>query len=270
LIFSDARSGGLFAFTSAFETRTVIAHRRGIGGLARHEAGGFVVTGRNVALKDPDVDGTPSPTLVLIDPRDCSHTDGFNDLTVDTRGRIYVGSVAAGAIDAAAKQADSHSGSLFFIELDGSWGVVAEDIRLPNGMALSPDGSALFVCDSGRRIVFRFRVDPVTGSLSDQNVLVEVDEGVPDGMAVAQDGSIWLAHAYAGLVRRYTAGGQIMETWAVPDVLVTSLSFGRPGSRQLYITTGAADASASAAIYTAETDVDGLEVPVSRVTPAMG
>jgi hypothetical protein len=60
-----------------------------------------------------------------------------------------------------------------------------------------------------------------------------------------------------------------METWPVPDVLVTSLSFGHPGSRQLYITTGAADASASAAIYVAGTDVDGVEVPVTRVTPGM-
>jgi gluconolactonase len=268
LIFSDARSGGVFALRSAFDTHTLIAHRRGIGGLAFHEAGGFVVTGRNVALKEPDVDGTPAPTLVLIDPNDCVYTAGFNDLTVDGEGRIYVGSLAAGAIEAAAKQASAPSGRLFFIDLDGSSRVVADDIRLPNGMALSPDGSALYVCDSGREVVFRFQVDRDTGNLSRQSVLVEVDAGVPDGMAVAQDGSIWLAHAYGGLVRRYTADGQIVETWPVPDVFVTSLSFGGPGSRQLYITTGATDASGFAAIYGAETDVGGVEVPVARVAPA--
>jgi sugar lactone lactonase YvrE len=113
--------------------------------------------------------------------------------------------------------------------------------------------------------VFRFRVDPVTGSLGHQSVLIEVDPGVPDGMAVGEDGSIWLAQAHAGLVGRYTAGGQLVETWPVPDALVTSLSF---GCQQLYITTGAADASGSGAIYVAETDVDGVEVPVARVKPA--
>jgi sugar lactone lactonase YvrE len=269
LIFSDARSGGVFALRSAFDAHTLIAHRRGIGGLARHEAGGFVVTGRNVALKDPDVDGSPAETLVLIDPRDCRDAAGFNDLTVDSRGRIYVGSLAPGAIDATPKQASSHSGSLFLIELNGSSRLVAEDVRVPNGMALSPDGSALYVCDSGRKVVFRFQVDPVTGSLSHRSVLVEVDAGVPDGMAVAQDGSIWVAHAHAGLVRRYTAGGQIVESWPVPDALVTSLSFGGQGSRQLHITTGVAEASASGAIYVAETDVDGVEIPVTGVTPAV-
>jgi gluconolactonase len=264
LIFSDARAGGVFVLDSTFATHTLIAHRRGIGGLTRHEAGGFVVTGRNVALKDADVDGSPSPTRVVIDPRDCPHTVGFNDLTVDTGGRIYVGSLAVGALDAAQEQTSSHSGSLFLIELNGSWRVVAEDIRVPNGMALSPDGSALYVCDSGRKLVFRFRVDPVTGNLSHQMVLIEVDPGVPDGMAVAQDGSIWLAQAYAGMVGRYTAGGQLVETWPVPDGLVTSLSF---DCRQLYVTTGAAEASGSGAIYVAETDVEGLEVPVTRVMP---
>jgi gluconolactonase len=265
LIFADARSGGVFALESAFDAHTLIAHRRGIGGLARHQAGGLVVTGRNVAWKDADVEGSPTSTRVLIDPGDCPHTAGFNDLTVDTGGRIYVGSLAVGALDAASKQAAPHAGSVFLIELNGSWRAVAEDIRVPNGMALSPDGSVLYVCDSGRKVVFRFRVDPVSGRLDHQRVLIEVDAGVPDGMAVAQDGSIWLAQAHAGLVGRYTASGQIVETWPVPDVLVTSLSFDGP---RLYITTGAAEASGAGAIYVTETDVEGVGVPVTRVLPA--
>src|SRR5262249_16668035 len=162
-------------------------------GLARHQVGGLVVTGRNVAWKNADVDGSPAPTRVLIDPRDCAHAAGFNDLTVDGGGRIYVGSLAVGALDAGPKHAAPHTWSIFLMDLKGSWRVVAEDIRVPNGVALSPDGSALYVCDSGRKVVFRFRVDPLSGRLDQQSVLIEVDAGVPDGLAVAQDGSIWLA-----------------------------------------------------------------------------
>src|SRR5262245_14272063 len=71
LVFSDARGGGVFAVDASSPgsapTRTLIAHRRGIGGLARHEAGGLVVSGRNLAYKPFDVDGAPGDTTVLLE-----------------------------------------------------------------------------------------------------------------------------------------------------------------------------------------------------------
>ena len=268
LVFSDARLGGVLALSPVSGLQTLIAHRRGIGGLARHQGGGFVVTGRNVAVKEPDFGGEAPPTAVVLDGRDCPGAEGFNDLTVDASGRVYVGTLVPGAIDAPPDHPDPPSGSLVLVAAPGAGRVVAEDIRVPNGVALSGDGSELYLCDSGRRVVFGFPVDADSGELGPRSVLIEVDPGVPDGIAVAQDGSVWLAHAYAGFVARYTPEGRLMETWPVPDPLVTSLCFGGDDGRLLYVTTGTHDDGGEAGVYVGEADVAGVPVPLARVTPA--
>jgi sugar lactone lactonase YvrE len=60
------------------------------------------------------------------------------------------------------------------IDLDRSVRPVAEDILIPNGMAVTPEGKALYAVDSGRKVVFSFVVDPDTGDLSERKVVVEV------------------------------------------------------------------------------------------------
>jgi gluconolactonase len=268
LVFSEARMGGVFALSQTGEVETVIAHRRGIGGLALHEDEAFVVTGRNVALKAADVDGTASPTTVLLDAAQCPNTAGFNDLAVDLAGRIYVGTHAVGALEsfeANPNDPSPPSGDLYLIDVDGSHRIAAPDILIPNGAAVSPDGSWLYVGDSRRKVVFRFDLDGDTGDLRNQRILIEVDPGVPDGLTVAEDGSIWVAQPYSGLIGRYTPDGTLMETWSTPDQMVTSLCFGGPDSRQLFITTGATDATGTAAVYVGESDVAGAPVAPARV-----
>ncbi len=257
--------GGVFAVGPTGEVETVIAHRRGIGGMALHEDGSFVVTGRNVSIKPPDVDGTASPTTVLLETAQCGHAGNFNDLAVDAAGRIYVGTLGVGALDTGPGDPPPPPGDLYLIDLDGSHRLAAEDIQLPNGAGVSPDGSFLYVGDSGRKVVFRFDLDADTGDLHNQTTLIEVDPGVPDGLSVAEDGSIWVAQPYSGLIGRYSPDGTLMETWSTPDPMVTSLSFGGPNGRQLLITTGATDATGLAGVYLAETDVGGAPVAPARV-----
>jgi xylono-1,5-lactonase len=272
LVFSDARMGGLFALSPAGEVETVIAHRRGIGGLALHEDEGFVVTGRNVALKAADVDGVAPPTTVLLDTAQCPNASGFNDLAVDLAGRIYVGTHAVGALESHEANPNDPpplSGDLYLIDVDGSHRIAAEDIWLPNGAAVSPDGSFLYVGDSGRKVVFRFDLDSDTGELRNRLPLIEVDPGVPDGLTVAEDGSIWVAQPHSGVIGRYTSDGALMESWSTPDPMVTSLCFGGPDDRQLFITTGATDATGTAAVYVGESDVAGAPVPLARVVAAV-
>jgi gluconolactonase len=265
LMFSDAHGGGVFALDASLvpgsaPTRTLIAHRRGIGGLARHEAGGLVVSGRNLAYKPLDVGGVPGDTTVLLETT--PPATGFNDLTVDGRGRVYVGTLTELAmVDPPA----ARGGAVLVVDTDGSTRVVADDFRVPNGMAPSPDGSVLYVVDSGRRVVFAFDVDEDSGALAARRVVVEVATGVPDGMAVAADGSIWIAQAYAGIVGRYAADGTLVATWAMPHAFVTSLCFGGADNRQLFVTTGSEEPEGDAVICTTTVDVPGADVAPARV-----
>ena len=54
LLFSDVPGGGVYAVDDAVNVRTIFEHRRGIGGLALHEAGGLIVSGRNISYKPFD------------------------------------------------------------------------------------------------------------------------------------------------------------------------------------------------------------------------
>ena len=111
LIFSDVDNGGVFALGAGGEIETLVEHRRGIGGIALHADGGLVVGGRNIAHKRGD------ETLVLLGQDSVDGIVGFNDLTTDTLGRIYVGSLGASPF---AEDAGQTTGYLHRIDLDGS------------------------------------------------------------------------------------------------------------------------------------------------------
>jgi gluconolactonase len=61
---------------------------------------------------------------------------------------------------------------------------------------------------------------------------------VPDGLAVAADGSVWVAMAGGGLVVAWDASGRRSAEIAVPAELVTSVCFGDADLRTLYVLTG--------------------------------
>ena len=153
LIFSDAVDGGVYALSNTGDVTVVLEHRKGIGGIARHEQQGLVVSGRNIAFK-PFGGGE---TNILLDRDTTAGVVGFNDLTTDNSGRIYAGSLSSSPLVAGERTAAT--GNLYLIDLDGSSRIVAEDIRLNNGLAFSPDGATLYHSDSIRRTVYQYAVE---------------------------------------------------------------------------------------------------------------
>ena len=89
LIFSDAVDGGVYTLSGSGKCQTIFEHRRGIGGIAQHEAGGLIVSGRNISFKS----FSDAETITLLDRNESEGIVGFNDLTVDDRGRVYAGSL---------------------------------------------------------------------------------------------------------------------------------------------------------------------------------
>ena len=49
LVFSDVLLGGVFCVDKAGSVNVVFEHRRGIGGMSLHEAGGLVVSGGKIS-----------------------------------------------------------------------------------------------------------------------------------------------------------------------------------------------------------------------------
>jgi gluconolactonase len=261
LVFSDVLNGGVHALNlSTGAVETLIPHRRGIGGMAPHISGGFVVSGRNVAVKIPGQEGTH----VLLDAKDAGDAAGFNDLTTDAAGRIYVGSLGFVAVD---PNAVKKPGLLCMIDVDGSAHTLASGIQLTNGIAVSADGKRLYHndLDAHTTLVYALHDDGTVGEK--QPLIVHPNDGHPDGMAVAQDGSIWIAMAHHGCVRVFNPDGSERRKLDVPLPMVTSMCFGGSDLQELFIVTGSVGAGRENAgtIYRERVDVPGVPIHPARM-----
>ncbi|MGE3622027.1 MAG: SMP-30/gluconolactonase/LRE family protein [Acidimicrobiia bacterium] len=236
LVFADMTRGGVHGVADDGTSRVLIAHRKGIGGLVAHAAGGFVVSGRNVAHKA--VDGEGGPTTVLLETADDEVF--FNDLGVDDRGRVFVGSVAHDPLGGG--EGLRAAGRLYCLGLDGAAEVVADDVLASNGIGIDPGATVLYHVDSGRRTVWSYRLDDHP-HVSSRAAFAETSayDGVPDGLAVAADGSVWVAMAGGGVVVGWDARGAVVAEIDVPQPMVTALAFGGEGHRTLYVTTAPDD-----------------------------
>ena len=258
LFWSDVLHGGVHRLARSGEIAIVIPHRRGIGGMARHAEGGLVVGGRNIAWKSL---ADSSGQVLLEADAAAAGAIGFNDLTTDAAGRIYVGSLAFRVFAGE----EPRPGHLHVIDLDGSARIVADGIALTNGLAFSPDGGRLYHSDSRAGIVrvYDVRAD---GSLGPWRVFARA-EAIPDGMAVAADGSVWVALAEGGAVAVFGPDGAERARVPAPLPMVTSVCFGGDDLRDLYVVTGSRGGPGDrcGTVYRTRVDVPGVLRPAARV-----
>ena len=122
----------------------------------------------------------------------------FNDLTADDRGRVFVGSMAHNPLGPEAQR--TADGRLYCIDLDGSSSVVADDVLASNGLGIDPAATLLYHVDSGRHTVWSFPLDQPSMGARKSFADTSEYQGVPDGLAVARDGTVWVAMAGGSVV----------------------------------------------------------------------
>lgn len=261
LLFSDVLSGGVFAVLDDV-VRQVVEHRRGIGGLAWHVDGGLIVSGRNIAFKRLF---SGDPSLTIFDSDEAKGIIGFNDLTTDSAGRIYAGSLGASPVFADGRK--PAAGDLYMIDLDGSIHQVGKDVQLTNGLGFSPDGRILYHSDSRRRVVNCYAVH-TDGTLGEKQVFVGMESGVPDGLVVSMDGRVWVALAGGGHgVAVYAPDGSRSDFVRIPEPMCTSVCFGGEDLKDLYIVSGSEGSGheKGGAVHRLRVDVAGVPVAPARV-----
>jgi sugar lactone lactonase YvrE len=254
-VFSDVLRGGLHRWSPDGTVTTLLPKRRGIGGHVPHADGGFVVSGRDVVhVKD----GVTRPLLAAPDG-----VLGFNDLTTDRAGRVYVGSLRSPAFD------DGSSprvpGELRRIELDGTATVLYADVAFTNGVGLSPDERVVYHSNYSERAVLAH--DLVDGRAVRRRTFVTVAGGNPDGLAVDESGCVWVACGSAGAIARYAPDGRLEATIPVPAPFVASLCFGGGDRRDLFVTTmgNAEDEARGGTLFRTRVDTPGLVATPARV-----
>ena len=164
---------------------------------------------------------------------------GANDLVLDEGGRIYFTEyVLLGPTDVLHRQGSG----VYRIDPDGTVQRIIADAGTPNGIAVSPDQRTLYVGSNrfsvlNNKAILAYDLSE-DGRVQFRSVLVEYPPSdTPDGMAVDQDGNLYVAMFSGRLgVAIYNAQGQPLGFVPTPGP-ATNVTFGLGNDeRSLYIT----------------------------------
>jgi len=127
-----------------------------------------------------------------------------------------------------------------------------------NGMCLSADGRALYVVESSPPLISRLEIGE-DGYPGKRTVIVELPRQVPDGVALDQEGNLYIALFNPNILYRYTTGGKLetlYDDWQQLNLLApTNVAFGGPDMKTLIIAS-----LCGWSVHTARLDIAGLPV----------
>ncbi len=153
----------------------------------------------------------------------------FNDGAADSNGRFWVGSMHSSYREP--------SGTLWCLESNAAPRAVFSGLRVPNGLAWSPDGRRFYFNDSPRAM-FVADFDGRSGAAGPPWVFAAADAapGWPDGSAIDCEGYLWNARWDGGGIARFAPDGRLDRFIALPVSRPTSCAFGGRTLSQLYVT----------------------------------
>jgi sugar lactone lactonase YvrE len=128
---------------------------------------------------------------------------------------------AAVAADGTVYVSDSNrqgepGGGVYRFAPDGTGGLwSAEPLDFANGLALAPDGSAVYVVESFRPGVSRIPIG-ADGAAGPPEPVVTLPGTVPDGIVFGPDGRLYIGCYEPSQVLRVTAGGEVETVLADP------------------------------------------------------
>jgi gluconolactonase len=180
---------------------------------------------------------------VLADNYEGQPLQGPNDVTIDSRGRLYftdMAGVAVYRIDAPGKLARI---------------LAAPEIQRPNGIQISPDDRKLYLIEAnqaqdGARMIRAYDLQP-DGTVGNMRVHYNFYPGrSADGMSIDTQGNLY---ASAGLnqlrgtsetldtkagIYVISPAGTLLKFIPIPEDLITNNAFGGADMKTLYVTAG--------------------------------
>src|SRR5215203_5066863 len=181
---------------------------------------------------------------------------GPNDVTIDSKGRLYFTDLTGGAV----------------YRVDAPGKIVrilsTPEIQRPNGIQISPDDSTLYLIEAngaqgGARMIRAYDLRP-DGTAGNMQVHYNFSPGrSADGMSIDTQGNLY---ASAGLnqlrgtsetldtkagVYVISPEGKLLKFIPIPEDLITNNAFGGTDMKTLYVTAGKT-------LYKLRTDIAGL------------
>lgn len=225
LRFVDMLRGELLELTDEGVARRHVGDEVAAVVRARRTGGWLVVTQHGVRLADGDaLDAPLRPGPVLW----AEEAVRANEGACDPAGALYVGSMAWDATPG--------RGSLRRLAADGSAQTVLEGITISNGLGWTADGTHAYYVDTVTGTIDTFDWRPEVG-LTGRRPWAVVPDGGADGLAVDQDGGVWVAIYGGSAVHHYSATGDLIDVVKLPVRQPTALAFAGPNLDRLIVTT---------------------------------
>ncbi len=155
-----------------------------------------------------------------------------NDGACDSEGRLWIGTMNTYLTQGA--------GSLYCVDKNFVLKKKLEHVSISNGLTWSPDNKTLYYIDSPSQMVQAFSFDAESGDITFQRKAIGIpsEMGTPDGMAIDEEGMLWIAHwGGFGVYRWNPLNGKLINKIEVPAPQVSSCAFCGKDMDELIITT---------------------------------
>lgn len=214
-------------------------------GLAIHRDGRIFIAdyANGIMVLDP-LSGDVKPFLTRVR---LERLKAVNDLVFARNGDLYF-------TDQGMTGLHDPTGSVYRIRADGRVDCLLNNIPSPNGIALDPAESMLYVAVTRANAVWRVPLLADGGVAKVGNFIQLSGGGGPDGLAVDSVGNIAIAHIGLGAVWLFSARGEPMaRIQSTVGYHTTNMAYGGADGRTLFITE-----SESGTLLQAEMPVPGL------------
>jgi sugar lactone lactonase YvrE len=193
----------------------------------------LVVATRERLLRLNTTDGAETP--IADAPYDTSKVR-FNDGRVDPAGRFWIGTMY--------EPRDQPAAEMYVLARDNLRCAWRGGMTNSNGLAWSLDGRTMFHADTTTHRIDCYDFDVATGEHSNRRTILTFPTdktapdygGRPDGATIDSEGMYWVAMFEGGRVLRISPSGEILREIKLPVRCPTSVCFGGPDLRTLYIT----------------------------------
>ena len=248
LWWTDVEGGAVYRLN--LETRIPSAVYQGapVGALiAQEDHTWLLFRDRDIALLDFE---RHAPLLTLVENVRFDG-DRFNEAIADASGRVLAGTIRHGRPNGA---------GIYRLDPSRTLSKVLGGTGQASGMAWGAGGESLYWTCGTTRTICRCKYDPRRGTLTNRQVFHECmpDEGLPAGLAIDVEGTLWSARRDAGVILKIGENRRLMGQVTLPTKHVTSLAFGGPDRCTLFV---------SGITEEGQSKIFTLQSPVAGVTP---
>ncbi|HZH74211.1 MAG TPA: SMP-30/gluconolactonase/LRE family protein [Mariniphaga sp.] len=178
------------------------------------------------------IDLSTGAKTFIANPEEDIEGNRFNDGKCDPAGRFWAGTMSM--------TGQREAGALYRLDGDSIVHKMIDKVGTSNGIVWSHDHQTMYYIDTPTYKVTAWDYNNDTGEISNPRTAVEIpdDMGAPDGMAIDEEGNLWIALWGGAAVGCWNpVNGELLHKIEVPAKNVTSVAFGDKDLGTLYITT---------------------------------